>query len=258
MNSCDTLIDMFVQSFSAQSRAARVGNWCRLSLPIITTGGHRIELAVSEVTATKILISDLGKTLSELLNIGVDPFANRNRTERLEALERELGLTRQESELQMLVDARDLGAGLIRFVTALKTVSDMAYLHRVSTGALYRINLAIRTILEREAIPFTESPRAVVRGVLESQIVMDFIGTVGDRRFGLAVLGGASSKRLAEAWGFRFQDARHADHALRRIAVYDDEEQRWSKTSIRILEGTTDLALPSSRVDALPTFLKAA
>jgi hypothetical protein len=45
---------------------------------------------------------------------------------------------------------------------------------------------------------------------------------------------------------------------MRCIAVYDDEEERWSKASVRILEGTADLALPSSRVDALPTFLKAA
>jgi hypothetical protein len=66
----------------------------------------------------------------------------------------------------------------------------------------------------------------------------------------------AQMPRLRERNGF--QDARHADHTLRRIAVYDDEEQRWSKASIRILEGTADVALPSSRVDALPTFLKAA
>jgi hypothetical protein len=257
-SNCDALIETFVTSFGAQARTARLGDWCRLSLPIHTTGGHRIELAVNEISATKVLVSDLGKTLSELVSIGVDPFANQKRAERFEALEREFGVTRQESELQMLVDARDLGASLIRFATALKTISDMAYLHRVSTGAVYRINLAIRTMLEREKIPFSEGERAIVRGVLEPQIQLDFLGRAEERPFGLAVIGGAGTKRLAEVWGFRFEDMRKADQVIRRIAVYDDEEQRWSKASVRILEGTADLALPSSRVDTLTTFLKAA
>jgi hypothetical protein len=257
-NNCDALIATFMTSFGAQARAARFGDWCRLSLPIETTGGHRLELAINEISATKVLVSDLGKTLSELVSIGVDPFANSGRMDRLAAMEREFGVTRQESELQMLVDKQELGVGLIRFATALKTISDMAYLHRVSTGAIYRINLAIRTILERANIPFTEGERAIVRGVLESQIAMDFIGRIDEHPFGVAVIGGASTKRLAEVWGFRFEDVRKADQSIRRIAVYDDEEQRWSKASIRILEGTADLALPSSRVDALPTFLKAA
>lgn len=257
-NSCDTLIMQFVSAFTAQSRTIRQGEWCRLSVPIQTTGGHRIELAVSELNPTNLLISDLGRTLAELISIGVDPFANSGRTERLEALEREFGLTRNASEFQIVTPVDELGSALIRFTTGLKTISDLAYLHRVSSGASYRINLAIRALLERERIPFSEGNEARVRGVLEVQHPLDFRGRVKDRPFGLAVLGGTGTKRLAEVWGFRFKDIHDADQRLRRIAVYDDEEQNWSKASIRILEGTADLALPSSRVEALPTLLNAA
>ena len=86
----------------------------------------------------------------------------------------------------------------------------------------------------------------------------NFRGSVGRYPFGVAVLGGTGTKRLAEVWGFRFGDIRTANPDLRRIAVYDDEDQRWSDESLKILAGTTEFAVPSSRVEALPSLLRAA
>jgi hypothetical protein len=134
----------------------------------------------------------------------------------------------------------------------------MAFLHRVAAVNSYRINLAIRSVLERDGIEFTEGDRAKVRGVLEAQHSLDFRGSVDRHPFGVAVLGGTGTKRLAEVWGFRFGDIRTANPDLRRIAVYDDEDQRCSDESLRILGGTTEFAVPSSRVEALPSLLRAA
>ena len=260
MNSdCTAVVRAVVTSISEQCRVVRRGEWCHVALPFETTGGHRVEVAISQVGSQRVLISDLGRTISELMAIGVDPAGNRARARQLEDLQRDFGLTRKNSELQIAADTNALGPTLLRFAGALKTISDMAYFHRVSAGGTtYAINLAIRSVLANDGIQFVEGEAARVSGALEKQIALDFAGTVAGHRFGVAVLGATGTKRLAEVWGFRFGDLRNAHPDLRRIAVYDVEEQSWSDDSLRILAGMTEFAVPSSRVEALPSLLRAA
>jgi hypothetical protein len=92
-------------------------------------------------------------------------------------------------------------------------------------------------VRDRDGIEFTEGDGAKVRGVLEAQHSLDFRDSVDRHPFGVAVLGGTGTKRLAEVWGFRFGDIRTANPDLRRIAVYDAEDQRWSDESLRMWPG---------------------
>ena len=258
MTHCDELLRSVVRQFEASCVVAKHADGCRISLPLQTSGGHMVEVWVQQVSSNQFLLSDMGRTLSELLSYGVDVGVSPSKAERLASLQSEFGLTRSESELQLAVDGGSLPDTLLQFGHAMKTIGDMALLHRVAPVAEYRINLAVRSVLEEVGASYGEGREARVAGEVEREHQLDFVGLLEQRPFGIAVVAGRNIRQVAEAWAFRFYDMRPKNPALRRIAVYDDEQARWSKANVRILSAMTEATVPGSSLGELVTALRAA
>ena len=247
MTDCDALLGGVLAALAHDARVKPMSDGCAIVLPLETTSGHAIEIRATNFGSHHVVLSDRGRTISELIALGCDPDVP-SRVDRLTGLLGRFGISRSEGELLLLVETGDLPRRVLDFAMALKSIADLSLLHRVSRHAPYHLNLAIRSVLAQMDLQFAEGRDAQVQGTVEVHR-LDFLGwTKLQRQFAVGVVGGAT-RQSAEAWAFRFSDMAGASPNLLRIAVYDDDDE-WKDRNLRILMSAPDVTIPGSEVQS--------
>ena len=218
-----------------------------LSFPFHYSGQHRIELTITQVTATQFLISDMARTIGELRDFGLG--IGTKMRDRLEGITKTAGLKIVQDHLVLESSAEELGNNVQRSLEAVKTVADVYLVHRVRMPTDQDLVRQVREILNKKRLLYREKER--INGQLETHAVDFLLPKNGKPALAIAVLPGHSSHLIAEAWGFKCDDMRVAHSELKIGLVYDTKAGIWAGESKHILETKADIAVGS---DALPVF----
>lgn len=224
-----------------------------LSFPFFISSHARVEVAISRISRSDFVLSDLGQTLGEIQDAGFS--INQNAKVRIKEILQLRNLGLRGSTIVRLCKEEDLGRALNEFVEGAKTIGD-SYLCLDKHGNQSEIDKTLRRHVkqsfEKYAVPYTESHP--IRGVLENHEFDFFAPPNGAAGIAVAVL--VKPDRMhTEAWGFRTQDIKNSENRDLHIALFYNA-QKASETSRRIMDQVADAAIPSTNPMDLDEFIR--
>ena len=229
------------------------GNNVVVSLPLHFSGNTRVELAITKISDKYFAISDMARTLGELKDAGLG--INQKLKDKIESLAKPAGLKFVGNHLVRECSATDIGEAIHQFADVAKTIGDayITYRFRSEREDEDELIKKVRHVFSERKYSYKEKQE--VGGVIEKHTVDFYIAPNGSRGLVLAVLPNPT-QIIAEAWGFKTQDIKHADNRLTVSIVYD--ASRAKEVSKTILEKMADVPVASNLIENLGQRLEAA
>jgi hypothetical protein len=223
-----------------------------VSFPLHFVGNHRIEVSVSQVLGDSLLMSDAGRTISELRDYGysVSPGLISRMTEIVKPAKVRI----INDNLVMDCRPEEVGSALHSFAEAAKTIGDAYLAFHVKTPPERKLLEAVGQLLNELEIPYRAGHK--IHGKIDAHSVDFYMPPNGHPGLALEVLGGYNTHTTAQIWHFKCQDIRSFDKRMRVGLVYDTEDSNWSQKSAAILHDVADFALPSNELVSLPNIVK--
>lgn len=223
---------------------------CIVSLPLHYSAHTRIEIAITQISANRFLLTDQGQTLTELKDSG-HPIGSRL-MDRVQDIIRIWRVDLDGISLVRMCNRKDLGKSIHEISEAAKTIGD-AYLIPRETEPDPRVEESIKDRVRRtfrKGKYFYREQQNVPGKIENAGHRVDFyIPPNGSNGLALEVLINPN-KLQAEAWGFRARDMKEADQRLRVGFVYNEVARDLSRT---ILGSIADIALSDGE---LPFFME--
>jgi hypothetical protein len=223
-----------------------------VSFPLHFVGNHRIEVAVSRASDGLFVISDVGRTISELKDYGyaVSPSL----LSRMAHIAKPASVRIVSENLLMDCPESEVGSALHSFVEVAKTIGDAYLAFHVKSPTEKRLIEEVKERLDETEIPYRTSHK--VHGKIDAHPVDFYMPPNGHPGLALKVLGGFNTHTTAQVWYFKCQDIRGYDSRVKVGIVYDTEESNWSSKSETILRDIADFAMPSNEISGLPDLVK--
>jgi hypothetical protein len=223
-----------------------------VSFPLHFVGNHRIEVSITETMDGIFLISDIGRTISELKDYGYS--VSPGLLSRMVQIAKPANVRIVNDNLVMDCRPEEIGVCLHTFAEAAKTIGDAYLAFHVKTPPEKKLFEAVSQLLNDSAIPYKPSHK--VHGKIDAHSVDFYVPPNGHPGLALEVLGGYNTHTTAQIWHFKCQDIRGFDSRMKVGIVYDIEESNWSQKSEEILRDVADFALASSDLLRLPSIVK--
>jgi len=220
------------------------------SLPLMGPDGWQVALHLEPLTPKQWLVSDRGKTLGAALDNGLKPNSKRAQqilAELSSFYEFEFeGLVAQKvvafpikpSEIQIF--AEGLVAIGHRFPQKISATSS-------SPGRQVEESVS-SFFYQRKLMPIRNH---VLAGKIESEIRVEYFLDQATPMALQPITRGKDMLPYMEQWGFRWNDLHDAHPEIRRVMVFDPDNQEWDARSLRIGESVCDLFVPYSETDAV-------
>ena len=223
-----------------------------VSFPLHHVGNHRIEVSVSKSFDNLLVISDLGRTISELRDYGY--AVSQNLLSRMTQIAKPGGIRIVNDYLVMDCREEEVGSALHSFAETAKTLGDAYLAFHVKTTPERKLLEAVASLLDELEVPYR--PGHKIHGRIDSHSVDFYLPPNGHPGLALEVLGGYNTHTTAQIWYFKCQDIRAFDDRMKVGLVYDIEESNWSDKSAAILRNVADFAVPSTELPMLPNLVK--
>jgi hypothetical protein len=222
-----------------------------VSFPLHFVGNHRVEVSITEADGI-LLISDIGRTISELKDYGYS--VSPGLLSRMVQIAKPANVRIVNENLVMDCRPGEVGASLHSFAEAAKTIGDAYLAFHVKTPPEKKLLEAVGQLLNESAIAYKTSHK--IRGKIDAHAVDFYVPPNGHPGLALEVLGGYNTHTTAQIWHFKCQDIRAFDNRMKVGIVYDIEESNWSEKSEAILRDVADFALSSTDIIRLPSIVK--
>jgi hypothetical protein len=222
-----------------------------VSFPLHFVGNHRVEVSIAEVDGI-LLISDIGRTISELKDYGYS--VSPGLLSRMVEIAKPANVRIIDNNLVMDCRPEQIGASLHSFAEAAKTIGDAYLAFHLKTPPEKKLLEVVGQLLNESAIPYKTSHK--IRGKIDAHSVDFYVPPNGHPGLALEVLGGYNTHTTAQIWHFKCQDIRSFDDRMKVGIVYDIEDSSWSQKSEAILRDVADFALASSDLIRLPSVVK--
>ncbi len=223
-----------------------------VSFPLHFVGNHRVEVSVTKAAEGIFLVSDIGRTISELKDYGYS--VSPGLLSRMVQIAKPANVRIVNDNLVMDCRPDEIGVSLHMFAEAAKTIGDAYLAFHVKTPPEKKLVEAVGQLLDESAIPYKLSHK--VRGKIDAHSVDFYLPPNGHPGLALEVLGGYNTHTTAQIWHFKCQDIRGLDDRMRVGIVYDIEDSNWSQKSEAILRDVADFALASNDLFRLPSVVK--
>jgi hypothetical protein len=223
-----------------------------VSFPLHFVGNHRVEVSVTKAMGGILLLSDIGRTISELRDYGyaVSP----NLLSRMVQIAKPATVRIVNDNLVMDCRPEEIGSALHTFAEAAKTIGDAYLAFHVKTPPEKKLVEDVGNLLNELEIPYRADYK--IHGKIDTHLVNFYLPPNGHPGLALEVLGGYNTHSTAQIWYFKCEDIRAFDSRLKVGIVYDVEDASWSRKSQQILNNVADFALPSSDLPRLPDVVK--
>lgn len=221
-----------------------------LSLPLHFSANTRVELTVTRITDSLFAISDMAQTVGELKDAGYGITGHMK--QKILGLAELARLEFFGNHLVRKCSFEQLGEAIQEFSEAAKTIGDAYLTYRAKRPKSEEDELVakVREVFSEKKYNYAE--RQEINGAIERHKVDFYIAPNGSRGLALAVLPNPS-QLVAEAWGFKTQDIKHAHSNLAVSVVYDSS--RAKEVSKVILDRMADVPIPSNSIGNLAEML---
>ncbi len=212
--------------------------------------GWQVVVYLERLTPKQWLLSDRGETLSKAIDAGVKSDSKKAR-ETISALRAYYGFELDGMVAKRVVDApfdisefQIFAEGLVsighRFPPKTEAIP-------INPGRM--VSESVNAFFyERKLMPTRNHS---LTGKIESEIVVDYYLEQESPVALQPITRGKELKPFMEQWGFRWNDLRDAHPDIKRVMIFDPDNQEWDARSLRIGESVCDLFVPYSETDAV-------
>jgi hypothetical protein len=225
-----------------------------VSFPLHFVGNHRVEVSVTKSTKDLLLISDIGRTISELKDYGYS--VSQSLLSRMVQIAKPANVRIVNDTLVLDCRPEEVGTSLHAFAEAAKTIGDAYLAFHVKTPPEKKLIEEVGEMLNESQVPYKLSHK--VHGKIDAHSVDFYIPPNGHPGLALEILGGYNTHTTAQIWHFKCLDIRGFDARMKVGLVYDIEDSNWSPRSEAILRDVADFAIPSSDLPMLPNIVRSA
>ncbi len=212
--------------------------------------GWQIVLYLEQVTPKQWLLSDRGETLSKAVDAGIKTDSKKAR-ETISSLSYYYGFEIEGMVAKRVVEAPFDMAAFQIFAEGIVSIGHRfpPKVEAVAVNPGRMVSESVNSFFyERKLMP---SRNHALTGHIESEIVVDYYL---DQKTPVAlqpITRGKDMKPYMEQWGFRWNDLQDAHPGIKRVMVFDPDNQEWDDKSLRIGESVCDLFVPYSETNAV-------
>lgn len=225
----NTMINAYLQAIRDGIVIAERGQDYAISLPFLTAGGHFVQIWAEEKAPNFVVLSDKGGAIGELWLSGLSGLKIGKKKRIIEKVVQEYNLHVEENEIVMQANIADIGKVIHSMVQALLRIDDLRILHRIPVVKEEKMQKRLRRILTGTELHDFCRKEAIVRGKEVANHTVDLIVPNEDHK---TAVKGIDRQRdletLVEAWAFKFEDMRRGEPNLRLIALFDEQNDRWT------------------------------
>jgi hypothetical protein len=224
----------------AETRVEETREGFAIALPLLYPDGWQIVVALEQLTSRDARLSDKGRTLGKLAELGLnwDRTAKSNQAlldERLKAFE----LQRDGFEISTMACLPLRGLDVHLFGEALVSIAHLAYRVEAAQPPQSAADAAVRRTLEARKTLFRE--RALVDGRLERNIRIDYLVQNSGVMAIEVVKRQGNMLPYMEQWGWRWTDIHEANPDMLRAMIFDPDKQDWDNTALSIGRNVCDV-----------------
>jgi len=249
----DACLRALTEFWNAETRVEETREGFAVALPLLYPDGWQVVVHIEALTPHAVRLSDKGRTLGNLAELGLNWGNSRNTqallNERLQAFELQV----DGFDLSSMAPLPLKGLDLHLFGEALVSIAHLAYrvetVHPVASVAA----ASVRRLLEARKLPFKE--QAILNGKLEREIRVDYLIQNNHRMAIEVVKRRGPMLNYMEQWGWRWMDVRNGNPGLLRAMVFDPDQQEWDDTALNIGRSVCDVFCPYYEVQELETAL---
>lgn len=239
----DTCLGALAEFWRAETRVEETREGLVAALPLLYPDGLQVVLTLEQLTASDVRLSDKGRTLGKLAEMGLnwDRAAKQNHAllnERIKAFE----LQRDGFEITTTIRLPLQGLDVHLFGEALVSIAHLAYRVEAAQAPQSAADAAVRRMFEVHKTRFQE--RATVNGRLERGIRVDYLAQNSGVMAIEVVKRQGNMLALMEQWGWRWTDIREGNPRMLRAMIYDPDKQDWDDTALSIGRSVCDIFCP--------------
>ena len=238
-----------------QTDVAETSSGVAMALPLMYPDGWQVQVFIDELSRSRAVITDKGRTLNRLQEQGVNFGAGQTRTlleERLMTFELQQNGFELLREIRLPLDGLDVQL----FAESLVSIAHLAYRYESYNPPESPADKTLQQIFkERQCEP---RRNVEIDGVIEKRIRVDYLLETKHVVACQVVRRRAPLLPYMEQWGFRWNDSRRRHPSLLRAMVYDPDNQEWDETSLRIGHEVCELFCPYFETDTLHNFFEKA
>lgn len=237
---CERVVEEYLSElgsgFGTYAHSERGG--CVIVTPFVRPDGEAIEIALTQLSENRIVLSDMGDTLGYLFVNGLT--LSRSLTDTVRRLTRRFNITLQHQELLIEpLESRQLGDSLHSLIQGVLQISDLIHKRRPANRLRFDDEVE-KVIISKGAVYDSDYE---VQGRREKYRVRFHINA--GRHLLVQPLSAASESgayQWAERWAWRFTEISRQDPSWRFITPLDDRGERRQFWTSRVLTPLTDSA----------------
>lgn len=246
----ETCMEALAAFWRAETRVEKTREGLVIALPLLYPDGWQVVVALEQLTARDVRLSDKGRTLGALAELGLnwERSAKYNRAlldERLKAFE----LQQDGFEIASTVRLPLQGLDVHLFGEALVSIAHLAYRIETSQHQQSAADAAVRRMLEAGKSRFQE--RATINGRLERGIRVDYLVQNKGAMAVEVVKRQGNMLPYMEQWGWRWTDIREGNPNMLRAMIFDPDKQDWDDTALSIGRNVCDIFCPYYEANSL-------
>lgn len=226
-----------------ETRVEPTAHGFAMALPLMYPDGMQVVVNLEQAAPRDVILSDGGRTLGALHEMGLHLDGGGRRTQELLAERLRTFELRQEGfNLLRAVRLPLQGVDIQIFAEAIVSIAHLQYRIERAQPAKQGAMAAVHQILDARKVFYRTN--APLDGRVEKAIRVDYL--LGQAsQLALQVISRRGPVRdYMEQWGWRWTDIRNQNPGILRGMVYDPDSQEWDHTSLSIGREVCDVFCP--------------
>ncbi|MCD6222008.1 DUF1828 domain-containing protein [bacterium] len=226
--------EKYIIALKENIKTEKIGGEIIFSLPFYISGGHFLEISVTPLQGNYIKLSDKSRTIGDLFLSGLNIKGKNER--RIKEIIKRFNLQINENyEIIAAGKMEEAGKIIHQVILAAIQIGSLEILREIKLYKEEKIVRNVRKIIEETKIPFKYGPRAILPGKELQTIQFDFLIENGNLRAIKTIDRKTGIDTYVEAWAFKLDDITKIYRDIRKIIIYNPENNQWYKYS-NILE----------------------
>lgn len=239
---CKSIIDDYIKILRDGIEIEQSNGEYIVSLPFLSWSGHYLEIHVRQLMGDYVALSDSEHEIADLWLSGIS-ILGRNRNI-IKDITSQYDVQLEGDEIIAKVPLSKAGEAVHRLVQTLIRIGDVSLLHRMTPVKESPLKRRVGKILKNSRIDFVTGPRAILSGRISKEYELDFL-VLNGRKSALKTIEAKKALRTkVEAFAFEFGDIKTANPGIKRIGIYDRDNEQWNEELLNIAKVNTQVILP--------------
>jgi len=237
------IIDRYLTYLKNDIKVEKSNGKLIYSLPFFISGGHFIEITVSQLHGNYVRFSDESRTIGDLFLSGLEIKKHRHEIEKI-IKTFQLEINEKSGEITAIGTLDNAGEILHRIITSSIQLGRMELLRTLKMFSESTFVRKIKKIIDTTKIEYKFMDEAIIKGKKIKEIRFDFLIQNGKLKAIKAIDRKQHLDIFVAGCAFEFEDFKCVYPDADRIVIYNPENEQWSKYSYILEENKIAKTIP--------------